>query len=264
MPPDPAVYTALLDDLAAEQGVLDQLVADLTEAEWGLPTPADGWAVRDQISHLAFFDEIGTVAINDPDGFAARMAAASTAADPMAEHLARGRALAGVAVLSWWRTARAAAAASARGLALDRRVLWFGPPMSPMSFVSARLMETWAHGLDVADGLGVAVEATDRLRHIAHLGVQARGFSYVVRGLEPPPTPVRVELEAPSGTVWVWGEAAAPDTVRGSALGFCQVVTQRRHLDDTDLTVSGDGASTWMAIAQAFAGPPGRGRTAAV
>ena len=31
---------------------------------------------------------------------------------------------------------------------------WYGPSMSARSFVTARLMETWAHGMDVADALG--------------------------------------------------------------------------------------------------------------
>jgi uncharacterized protein (TIGR03084 family) len=131
--------------------------------------------------------------------------------------------------------------------------------MGAASFLSARIMETWTHGQDVVDaarGAGVAVDRpdTDRLRHVAELGVRTRGWSYLVRGLEPPPGPVSVELVAPSGARWTWGPADAADTVRGPAVDFCLVVTQRRHLLDTDLDVSGRLASEWMAIAQAFAG----------
>ncbi len=132
--------------------------------------------------------------------------------------------------------------------------------MSCRSFVTARLMETWAHGQDVADGLGVVRTPTDRLRHVAHIGVAARPFSYLANGLEPPMLDVHVRLDAPSGAVWTWGPAAAVDRVSGRALDFCLVVTQRRHLDDVDLDIVGDGARQWMAIAQAFAGPPGSGR----
>lgn len=45
--------------------------------------------------------------------------------------------------------------------------------MSAVSSVTARLMETWAHGQDIADVLGVDRQPTARLRHIAHLRAQA-------------------------------------------------------------------------------------------
>jgi uncharacterized protein (TIGR03084 family) len=121
-------------------------------------------------------------------------------------------------------------------------------------------METWAHGQDVADALGVTRRPTARLRHVAHLGVRARPFSYVVRGLEVPAEAVRVELTGPSGERWEWDTDAPAGLIEGPALDFCLVVTQRRHLADTALTVRGAAASEWLAIAQAFAGPPGAGR----
>jgi uncharacterized protein (TIGR03084 family) len=132
--------------------------------------------------------------------------------------------------------------------------------MSLASFVSARLMEAWAHGQDVADGLGAVRVPSDRLRHVAHIGVRSRPFSYTVRGRQPPPDPVSVELVAPSGESWTWEAEASADVVRGSALGFCLVVTQRRHIEDTDVVADGARAREWMEIAQAFAGPPGPGR----
>ena len=131
--------------------------------------------------------------------------------------------------------------------------------MSAASFISARVMETWAHGQDVADTLGVSREPTHRLRHVAHVGVRARPFSYVTRGLPVPPEPVRVELTGPAGETWTW-EPDATDSVTGDALDFCLVVTQRRHVADTDLAINGPLAEEWMTIAQAFAGPPGQGR----
>jgi hypothetical protein len=132
--------------------------------------------------------------------------------------------------------------------------------MSIASSVTARLMETWAHGQDVADALGVTREPTARLRHIAHLGVRTLGFSFRLRGAEAPAIPVRVELVAPDGSTWDWGPADAADRVTGPALDLCLVVTQRRHVGDTALRVEGPVAADWMAIAQAFAGTPGPGR----
>ena len=254
----------LLEDLESEHAALDVLVAPLEDAAWDRPTPAAGWAVRDQISHLAFFDDTATTAMVAPERFTpmaeAALAAAVAGQDPMAEHLARGRSMTGADLLAWWRQARAAMVRAAAALPSGIRVPWFGPPMSPLSFVSARLMETWAHGQDVADALGAPRVPTDRLLHVAHIGVRARPFSYAVRDMTLPDEDVRVELVAPSGAEWSWGDEHAPSSVRGPAVDFCLVVTQRRHLADTRLVVDGAAAREWMAIAQAFAGSPGPGR----
>lgn len=255
--------TSLLADLADEHDSLDDIVAGLAASDWDAPTPAAGWAVRDQVSHLAFFDEVAALAIHDPGAFAVLAERATTAMaagdDPMAEHLARGREMPPAQLLGWWRDARAQVIDAARAIEPAGRVAWFGPAMSPMSFFSARLMETWAHGQDVVDAVGAWREPTDRLAHVALIGVRARAFSYMVRGMEVPETAVRVDLESPSGERWEW-DADAADAVSGTALDFCLVTTQRRHLSDTALDARGESAAQWMSIAQAFAGPPGPGR----
>lgn len=264
MRPTPPSIADLAEELREEQEDLDRLVAPLPAAEWAAPTPAAGWSVGDQIGHLAYFDEVATVAIEEPARFRsladAALAAASAGEDPMAAHLDKGRAMAAAELLGWWRQARSGLLAAAARLVPGSRLEWFGPPMSPLSFLSARLMETWAHGQDVADALGAARKPTARLRHVAELGVRARPFSFAVRGLEDPPGAVRVELLGPSGEEWNWGDDGAGGLVRGPALDFCLVVTQRRHLEDTALEVEGEAARRWMAVAQAFAGPPGPGR----
>ncbi len=132
--------------------------------------------------------------------------------------------------------------------------------MSAASSLTARIMETWAHTQDIADALGVTREPTGRLRHVAHIGVGARAFSYAVHGKTPPEAPVRVELTGPDGRLWTWGPQDAADRVTGPALDFCLLVTQRRHRDDLALTIEGPAAAEWMAIAQAFAGAAGTGR----
>jgi uncharacterized protein (TIGR03084 family) len=121
-------------------------------------------------------------------------------------------------------------------------------------------METWAHALDVYDALGTSQEPTDRIRHIAHLGVRTRNYAFGVHGLEPPAEEFRVELTAPSGALWTWGPEDAAQSVTGSAYDFCLRVTQRRHRDDLDLVATGPDADRWLDIAQAFAGPAGVGR----
>jgi uncharacterized protein (TIGR03084 family) len=132
--------------------------------------------------------------------------------------------------------------------------------MSALSFLSARLMETWIHGQDVADALGVERVPTARLRHVAHIAVRARAFNHAQHGLPAPSSEVRVELVAPDGAVWSWGPEDAADRVSGDAVDFCLVATQRRHRADTDLRAEGAAAEEWLGIIQAFAGPPGPGR----
>jgi uncharacterized protein (TIGR03084 family) len=259
----------LFADLEDEYGDLRRLVEPLSAhaAEWDIATPAEGWVVRDQISHLAFFDDAARMAMVEPELFiqTAERAMASEG-DPMEEHLARGRAMDGKELLSWWTQAHTGMADALKDGDPNARVPWYGPPMGLMSFASARLMETWAHGQDVADALHKHREPTDRLRHIAHLGVRARPFSYLVHGREDPLGMIDVSLIAPSGERWTWevgtpgGDDAPSASIEGQALDFCLVVTQRRNVVDTELAVAGAPAAEWMALAQAFAGPPGPGR----
>jgi uncharacterized protein (TIGR03084 family) len=134
--------------------------------------------------------------------------------------------------------------------------------MSVASMASARLMESWAHGQDVADALAVTRTPTARLRHVAHIGVRTRDFAYAVNDRTAPAEPFRVELTAPDGDAWAWGPKDATQRVTGPALDFCLRVTQRRHRDDLALVAVGPDADAWLDIAQAFAGPPGAGRPA--
>lgn len=250
---------AILDDLVAEHAELEAVVAPLAPDEWRTATPAEGWDVQDQIGHLAFFDDQATLALSNPEGFQERLQEiARDVGVFMGRSVTQGRELDPEGVLKWWRTARDRLLVAARGADPRIRIPWYGPPMSPASFISARQMETWAHAQDVADGLGVVRKHTDRIRNVAHLCVLARGHSYANRGLPVPEEPVRVELTSPSGAEWTWGEG--DQRVSGGAVDFCLVVTQRRHPDDTDLVMEGGLAKEWMSIAQAYAGPPGSGR----
>lgn len=251
----------IIDDLQAEQADLEKVLVAIPPEAWDTPSHSPGWSARDQVSHLAYFDETATLAIRDPAAFALEVQEAMQAgASFESRYLDRGRAMTPSEVFDWWRTASRGLIAAARTLNPDARVPWYGPAMSPASFVTARLMETWSHGLDVVDAVGVARSDTDRLRHVAYLGFRTRAYSYSVRGKDQPPTPVRVELTSPSGETWVFGDESAIDVIRGTATDFCRVVTQRRHLADTNLAVRGPAAEEWMGIAQAFAGPPGGGR----
>jgi uncharacterized protein (TIGR03084 family) len=240
----------LLGDLAAEQADLDAVLGLLGEADWRTPTPAEGWDVRDSVAHLAYSEDLATIALTDTARFQAILDDPVTTVAAWTE---RGRRLSGPEVIRWWHESRGRTI-DALGTRAERdRVPWAAGPMSAVSFATARLMETWAHGQDVRDALGLPPSATVRLRHVADLGVRTRAFSYRVRGLEPPAAPVRVELVHGEDR-WTWGEGDAH--VRGTALDFCMVVTQRSHPNDTTLVIEGKLAREWMSIAQAFAGPP--------
>lgn len=249
----------ICDDLVAEHDSLEAMVAALSETQWDTPTASPGWSVRDQVSHIWFFDQRALMALTDPDEFAADakrlMAAGGTDAS-----VEPGRSITGPQMLERWRLDRDALLRAARVVDASTRVPWYGPAMGARSFITARLMETWAHGQDVADTLGVQREPTERLRHVAHIGVRARPFSYAIRGMAMPTADVHVALTSPGGDTVVWGDPASSDSVRGPMLDFCLVVTQRRHRDDTALEIAGDAATEWISIAQAFAGAPGDGR----
>lgn len=247
-------------DLQAELEDLDAIVSRLSEAEWNYPTPAENWLVRDQISHIGSTDRVAVIAAGEPERFKSEVLTEDRGARH-ARLLEAGRAMPHTELLDWWRSGYTAMLDIFRSLDAKTRIPWFGPAMSAVSFATARLMETWAHGQDIVDALGLQRDPTDRLRHVATIGVLARPFSYRISNQEPPTADVRVELTSPSGAIWTWGDAQATNRISGDALDFCLLVTQRRHPDDTGLHIEGAIAKAWMQIAQAFAGPPGSGRT---
>jgi uncharacterized protein (TIGR03084 family) len=251
----------IVDDLRAESDELDALVAPLSADHWAAPTPAAGWTIAHQIGHLLWTDRGSLMAVTDEAAFAGLLQAA--AADPVGFVNAGADELAArppAELLADWRLTRTRLHDALLTVPDGRKLPWFGPPMSAASMATARLMETWAHGLDVADTLGVTRPPTERLRSVAHIGVRTRDYAFAVNGLPAPTEPFRVELRAPDGTTWSWGPPDAAQRVTGGAEDFCFLVTQRRALRDLDLTADGDDARAWLRIAQAFAGPPGVGR----
>ncbi|MCV7174241.1 TIGR03084 family metal-binding protein [Mycolicibacterium sphagni] len=251
----------IVDDLRDESDALDALVAPLDPLGWAQPTPAPGWTVAHQIAHLLWTDRVAWLSITDEPAFGEQLTAAHE--DPLGfvDKAAEELALTPPdRLLAQWRDTRTQLHTALRGVAEGRKLLWFGPPMSAASMATARLMETWAHGLDVADALGAAVAPSSRLKSIAHLGVRTRDFAFSVHGLTPPAEPFHVDLTAPDGTHWTWGPHDAGQRVTGSAVDFCCLVTQRRPRAELDVIADGTDAARWLEIAQAFAGPPGKGR----
>ena len=254
------------NDLLAEQRALDGVVSGLTDQQWSTPTASDRWDVADQIGHLTYFDNCAVLAIVDPDSFREQAEALMNAAvedDVAADNLTLGeyRAMSPSELLDAWRANRARLAESSSTLGEDTRIGWYGPSLGSKSFLTARLMECWAHGRDIVDALDLELPATDRIQHIAHLSYITRGWTYINRGLEVPDAAIRVELTSPSGATWNFGPDDATESVTGTAEDFCLVATQRRHVDATDLAIEGRAAREWLELAQAFAGPATDGPT---
>src|SRR4249920_1053477 len=195
--------TALAADLAAESAVTRALVAGLTEAGWHTPTPAAGWDIADQISHLAYFDEVTLQSALRPEQFKAELAEAEASGGIHPDAIAvRFRDRSGSQLLGWFDSARAELLNTFKNLDPRARLPWFGPAMSAASSLTARIMETWAHTQDIADAVG------------------ARAFSYAVHGKSVPAAEIRVELTGPDGTAWTWGPDQAENRISGPALDF--------------------------------------------
>jgi len=250
-------------ELLGECRALADLCRGMSASQWRVPTDFHGWTPWDEIAHLAFFDDAGWLAATDPPRFAAHKQA-------LQEELAHGEEISaiarrrfgqfdGPALLALWCEQQERLVAALVGMEAKARLPWYGPDMSARSFASARLMETWAHGQDVWDAVGRERGPSPGLRNIAHLGVTTYGWTFANRRLPVPEPQPFVSLTAPDGDTWTWGTPSDEDFVRGPALDFALLVTQRRHRDDTRLVWSGASAQQWTLLAQCFAGPPADG-----
>lgn len=248
----------ILNDLRAEQEALDKFLEKLSADQWNLPTPAEGWSIKDSISHIAHIDEVAVALLRgdySPLAEAAKLKLGFTEVGPQ-----RGRLLSPAKVWQWWREVRCVMLSELAKCDPKQRIPWFAQSMGARAFATARLMETWAHGLDCYDALGQEPEDTDRLRHIAFLAYAARPYAYQVHGLKLPETPLRLELILPSGKFWAQGEEGAPERISGQASEFCRVAVRRKHWQDTSLKIEREEARRFISIVQTYAGPPGPGR----
>jgi uncharacterized protein (TIGR03084 family) len=247
-------------DFREESEALFALLDTVNEQDWERKTQFKGWTLNDVLAHLHFGNYTADLSLQDSAAFIAFVRRFTTASKQGTGHLDFTHTwLAGTKhrdLLHRWR--EFSQEMTDRFVVADptKRVHWFGPDMSVRSSITARLMETWAHGQAVYDVLGTVRHEADRIKNIAVLGINTFGWSFTNRGLAVPTDRPYVRLTAPSGALWEWGQPDPENLIEGSAVEFCQVVAQVRNIADTTLRVVGNTATFWMSIAQCFAGPP--------
>jgi uncharacterized protein (TIGR03084 family) len=247
-------------DFQAEGDDLLALLERLNDDDWQRRTQFKHWTINDVVAHLHFFNYAADTALQDPEAFGSLMRELTAASKQGIPHLVFTHAWLGGTrnrrLMARWRDFYREMADRFRAADPRTRVPWAGPTMSVRSSITARLMEAWAHGQAVYDLVGETRNETDRIRNVAVLGINTFSWTFANRGMAVPPNMPYVRLIAPSAGVWEWGQADQENCVEGSAVEFCQVVTQVRNIADTKLKVVGPAAVAWMSIAQCFAGPP--------
>lgn len=247
------------EDFRAESRALAEVLQDLPEADLHRATLFKDWTIDHVLGHLHLFNVAAETSLQGAAAFGAFIG-------PIVKDMQSGKSilqcqfpwldgLSGRALFDAWRAGAESCADAFAKADPKERVKWVGPDMSALSSITARQMETWAHGQEVFDLLGLERSEQDRIRNIAHLGVSTYGWTFMNRKEEIPDPAPHVELTGPSGAVWIWNAAQEDNVVRGSAVEFAQVVTQVRNIADTDLETRGATAARWMEVAQCFAGP---------
>lgn len=237
-------------DLREEGDALHEFLLTLEESDWSRPTPFKGMTPHLVITHLYQFDRASLLALEEPEDYQA------VAWDLVTEVAKECGPLAPAELRTRWYSCLQELCEGLGACEPQRRLTWFGPDMGVRMFTTARQMETWAHGQDIYDLMRVHRTNTDRIKNIAHLGAKTYFWTFTHHGKEVPGPEPYIKLTAPSGAIWEWNEPNDDNCVKGSAVEFCHVVSQGRNIADTKLTVVGEPATQWMAIAQCFAGPP--------
>ena len=245
------------EDFRAESQALFNLLDGADAAVFSEPTLFKAWTINAVLQHLHFWNQMAGLQLTDEPLLLQRIAAVKSHQGGMrAFENAHFDGLSGRALLDAWQAGFQATADAFAQADPKARLKWPGPDMSARSSITARLMETWAHGQEVYDHLGVVRQNADRVQNIVMLGVNTFGWTYATRQQTPPGPMPHLVLTAPSGAVWTYGEASETERIEGPAEAFCQVVTQVRNIADTALKVTGPVATDWMSKAQCFAGGP--------
>ena len=247
-------------DFLEESRQLFNLLEGLTDKDFQIRTQFKNWTIEDVIGHLHIFNFAANLSLKSSNNF-------QTFIKPISEALKNGTSLleiqrfwikdlSGQGLLdAWWEESKVTAK-NFKKTDPQIRLKWVGPKMSARSSITARQMETWAHGQEVFDILGKARIEDDRIKNLVHLGVLTFGWTFQNRNLEVPSSPPFIRLKSPSGLNWEWNKPSQDSNIQGSAVDFASVVTQTRNILDTNLIAKGETATRWMTFAQCFAGPP--------
>ena len=239
----------ILSDLVAEQQFLDQSLQRIPIKHWDKLTPAKPWTVRDTISHLADFAELAADTLSGGN----RVKEWQNASDLDAlrqRAIEKGRKMRPQDVIEWWRAGRARVVEPLSHMSEKDRVEWIQGTMSARTFATFRLMETWAHGLDIYQALDIAVEDTARIRHVCWLGWKTLPYAFKAAGLDY--TPIRVEVIGPGYAKWVYGPDDAENVIKGSASEWARIAVRRVSPAAVSLKVTGEAAHKALEVAQAY------------
>lgn len=240
----------ILSDLVAEQQYLDQFLQRISLKDWDRPTPSKGWSIRDTISHLADSEEQAASVLSggadldpyrsDPDLDGLRQKA-----------VLRGRKMRPQDVIEWWRGGRAKVVEPLSHMDPTTRLEWVIGSVSGRTLATARLMETWAHGLDIHAALGAEVEDTARIRHVCWLGWRTLPYACKLAGHDYT-SPIRVEVMGPGYAKWVYGPADCDNLIKGAAGEFARLAVRRVPLSATNLKVTGESAQIAAQVIRAY------------
>jgi uncharacterized protein (TIGR03084 family) len=242
-----------------EVNALSALLSSIDDEDLYIKTPFKQWTINDVIGHLFVFDTAALLTLNSEvefDAFFSRMDLALKSGHSFLQ--AQQPYLVGLSgreLVHQWLSQSEDVFAAYSQADPKLRLKWAGPSMSARSSITARHMETWAHGHSVFDALQQIRSENDGVHSICHLGVATFGWTFTNRKIDVPKNPPIVELSGPSGAHWVWNPESENGAIRGKALEFAQIVTQVRNVHDTSLKIEGDIACKWMSMAQCFAGP---------
>lgn len=252
-------WAELLDALNAQHAELASIVDACGAGDWEKSTRCEGWDVGAVLLHLAQTDELAVESASGAlDGFAGGFLGASerqavTVDEAAAAQVDIQRAAGGDAIRSRWHDASVAMRSALANGDPHRRVTWVSGLLSLQTLTATRLSECWIHTGDIADGLGVELPVTDRLRFIARLAWRTLPYAFM-RDEREMAGPVALYLAGPNGDEWRFEpEEPARTTIRGSAVEFCDVAARRVDASDTALMGDGPDAADVLRLVRTYA-----------
>lgn len=242
-----------VQDLVEESNALAECLHSVPADLLDRPTQFKAWTPNDILRHLQVWNEMACLQVTDSDELLSNLKQLS--GTPTLRAFEESVTSATDDRLTMWSKSVNRIEQIYEDVEPKQRLKWIGPDMSARSSITARQMETWAHGQAIFDLSGRDRPESDRIKNIVVLGINTYGYCLKIRGVEVPAISPFVELTSPSGVVWTFGDERSEDRVKGPAVEFCQVLTQTRNVADTRIEAIGPNALFWMKYGQCFAGP---------